>query len=71
MTAKQYRIAIAKLGLSQRAAAKFFGVNERTSRRWAKDGPPYSAARFLTAMIVQKISPAELDHSIDRFSWRS
>jgi DNA-binding transcriptional regulator YiaG len=35
MTPAEYRTAIAKLGLSQRGAALFLGVNERTSRSWA------------------------------------
>lgn len=57
MTAKQYRAAIAKLGLSQRAAAKFFGVNERTSRRWAKDGAP-SVVEMLLQILKENRDPA-------------
>jgi hypothetical protein len=34
MTPKQYVDAIDRLGLSQRAAGRFLGVDERQSRRW-------------------------------------
>lgn len=53
MTPKQYAEAISRLGLSQRAAAKFLGVDERTSRKWiAGDSRiPESAAKLLRLMI--------------------
>jgi DNA-binding transcriptional regulator YiaG len=54
MTPDQYRDAIEQLGLSQVAAAKLLGVDERTSRRWAngeRDVPP-PAARFLRYLIA-------------------
>lgn len=34
MTARQFKAAIKKLGISQRSYAKHLGVNERTVRRW-------------------------------------
>lgn len=40
MTPDTYRAAIAALNLSQRAAAKVIGVNERTSRTYAAHGVP-------------------------------
>jgi DNA-binding transcriptional regulator YiaG len=54
MTADEYRAAIETLGLSQVAASKLLGVDERTSRRWAngeRDVPP-PAARFLKYLIA-------------------
>jgi transposase len=36
MTPKQYTDALARLGLSQRAAARILFVDEQTSRRWAR-----------------------------------
>jgi len=54
MTADQYRAAIETLGLSQIAAARLLGVDERTSRRWAngeRDIPP-PAERFLRYLIA-------------------
>lgn len=35
MTAKQFRVMLTKLQMSQRGVARLFRVNERTSRRWA------------------------------------
>jgi hypothetical protein len=40
MTPDAYRAAIAALNLSQRAAARVIGVNERTSRTYAAHGVP-------------------------------
>jgi len=35
MTANEYRAALARLGLTQGAAARLLGVEPRTSERWA------------------------------------
>jgi DNA-binding transcriptional regulator YiaG len=54
MTPDEYRTAIETLGLSQIAAARLLGVDERTSRRWAtgeRDVPP-PAQRFLRYLIA-------------------
>lgn len=54
MTSDDYRQAIAALGLTQGAAARLLGVDERTSRRWAngeRDIPP-PAERFLRYLIA-------------------
>lgn len=63
MTALQYRDALKRLGLSQRAAGAFLGVNERTSRSWALDEAPVpeSVAKLLRIMIKLKLSPSEFD----------
>jgi DNA-binding transcriptional regulator YiaG len=56
VTADEYRSAIERLGLSQVAAAKLLGVDDRTSRRWAsgeRDVPP-PAARFLRYLIATR-----------------
>lgn len=56
MTADEYRASIETLGLSQVAAAKLLGVDDRTSRRWAtgeRDVPP-PAARFLRYLIATR-----------------
>ena len=59
MTPHQYATAIAKLGLSQRGAARFLGVGERTSRRWiAGEAPvPQAVAMLLRLMIRIHLSP--------------
>ena len=54
MTADEYREAIEQLGLTQSAAARLLGVDDRTSRRWAcgeRDIPP-PAERFLRYLIA-------------------
>lgn len=62
MTPKQYAEAIERLGLSQRAAGKFLGVDERTSRKWiAGDSRiPESAAKLLRLMVRLKLNPDEV-----------
>lgn len=40
MTKKQYRKALKDLGLTQVAAAKLFGINPRTSRKYALGESP-------------------------------
>lgn len=54
MTPDEYRETIEKLGLTQSAAARLLGVDDRTSRRWAcgeRDIPP-PAQRFLRYLIA-------------------
>ncbi len=63
MTPKQYADAIEKLGLSQRGAGRFLGVDERTSRKWiAGDARiPESAAKLLRLMVRLKIKPEDVE----------
>lgn len=61
MTAKQYRAAIEQLGLSQRSAARFLRIDERTSRRWAAEGAPPHVGLLLRLMIERGIKPEEVD----------
>jgi DNA-binding transcriptional regulator YiaG len=62
MTANQYRAAIEKLGLSQRGAARFLGVDERSSRRWAlgESAIPEAVAKLLRLMVRLDLSPADV-----------
>jgi DNA-binding transcriptional regulator YiaG len=62
MTPKQYAAAIEALGLSQRAAGVFLGVDERTSRRWVlgESAIPESVAKLLRLMVRLKISPDDV-----------
>lgn len=57
MTPDEYRAAIKVLRLSQNAAARFFGVHEVTGRRWASEGPPAPAAKFLRLMLALQLTP--------------
>lgn len=62
MTPTQYADAIDRLGLSQRAAGSFLGVDERQSRRWiaGDSAVPESVAKLLRLMIRLKIKPDEV-----------
>jgi hypothetical protein len=62
MTPKQYIEAIARLDLSQRAAGKFFKVDERTSRRWVSGDSaiPESVAKLLRLMIRLDLKPEDV-----------
>lgn len=62
MTPNQYRAALEKLGLSQRGAAIFLGVDERTSRRWiAGDASiPKSVELILRLMVKLNLKPDDL-----------
>lgn len=62
LTPKQYVEAIDRLGLSQRDAGAFLGVDERQSRRWvAGDSAiPESVAKLLRLMVRLNLSPSEV-----------
>lgn len=61
MTANQYRAALAKLGLSQVGAARLFGVNDVTSRRWAKSGVSGTVAILLRLLLAKKITVEDIE----------
>jgi hypothetical protein len=69
MTANQYKAAIDRLGLTQVGAARFLGVDERTSRRWIADERPVPepVARFLRFMIAAKVTPEEVEKALSRY----
>lgn len=61
MTANQFRVAIAKLGLSQEAAGEFMGRSARQGQRWANGDPiPESVAKLLRLMIRLNLSPGDV-----------
>lgn len=61
MTPTQFADAIARLGLSQRGAGKFLGVDERTSRKWiAGDARiPKAVGKLLRIMMRLKLNPQD------------
>jgi DNA-binding transcriptional regulator YiaG len=61
LTPRQLQHAIDQLGLSQRAAARFLGIDERTMRKWiaGKARVPESAAKLLRLMIRLKLKPED------------
>jgi transcriptional regulator with XRE-family HTH domain len=62
MTPQQYLDAIERLGLSQRSAGEFLGVNERTSRRWVsgQSPVPISVEKLLRLMLKLGIDPEDI-----------
>jgi hypothetical protein len=65
VTPKQYAEAITRLGLSQRSAGKFLGVDERTSRKWVAGDSriPESVALLLRLMVRLKLTPDDVKQS--------
>jgi DNA-binding transcriptional regulator YiaG len=63
MTPAQYAFAISRLGLSQRAAGKFLGVDERTSRKWIAGHSriPEAVGKLLRLMVRLKLQPQEVE----------
>jgi hypothetical protein len=59
MNAKQYREAIAKLALSQQAAATWLGIAPRTSQNYAlgETRTPEPVAKLLRLVLARKIDP--------------
>lgn len=68
MTKHEYRKAITTLGLSQVAAARFLGIGQRTSRRWAAgdDTPDPRAEMVLRIMLKYNIDVAAVDKLMGR-----
>lgn len=53
MTASEYRAALAELGLTQTAAAAWFGVSLKTAQRYALEGyGPSPLARRVLALVL-------------------
>jgi hypothetical protein len=62
MTAKQFQNAIDRLGLSQVGAARLFGSDPRTARRWAigERSVPEPVAIILRLMLAGKITADDI-----------
>jgi len=62
MTAKQFQAAIDRLGLSQVGAARLFGSDPRTARRWSigERSVPEPVAIILRLMIAGKITADDI-----------
>jgi len=63
MTAKQFQSAIDRLGLSQVGAARLFGADPRTARRWAlgERSIPEPIAILLRLMLAGKITAHDIE----------
>jgi hypothetical protein len=61
VTANQYRAALDKLGLSQGAAAEFFGISPRASHGYANGAPiPEPIAKLLRLMVRLELNPKDV-----------
>jgi hypothetical protein len=66
MTANQFRSALDRLGLTQVGAAKLFGVNDTTVRRWARHGVEGTAVILLRLMVAGKITAEDIERAQSR-----
>jgi hypothetical protein len=61
MTGPQYKTALAALGMTQAAAAKFFKVSLRTANIWANGGAiPEAVAKLLRLMVRLGLKPQDV-----------
>lgn len=63
MTPAQYREALARLSLTQVAAARLLGVQDRTSRRWARQGVRGAAVILLRLLLAGRITPKDINYA--------
>jgi hypothetical protein len=64
MTAAQYRDALARLNLTQAAAAQLLGIDDRTSRRWAQNGVNGGSEQILLRLLLTgRITPADIHYA--------
>ena len=65
MTSTQFRAALDRLALSQRGAARLFGADERTARRWALGERPIpsTVAILLRLMVAGKLIPKDIEEA--------
>jgi hypothetical protein len=62
MTPAQYRDAIAHLGLTQVAAGRLLGIDDRTSRRRARTGVRGTCEILLRLLLTGRITPADINY---------
>ena len=63
MTANQFRTALGRLELSQLGAARLFGADGRTARRWAlgERSIPPTVAILLKLLVAGKITTKDIE----------
>jgi hypothetical protein len=68
MTPKQYKAAIAQLGLSQERAGLFFGESPRQGQRWALGERPIPVGVIIavTMMLEHGKMPADFNKLLGR-----
>jgi hypothetical protein len=65
MTPKQFSAALDRLGLSQLGAARLFGVDGRSARRWVagERAVPETVAILLRLMLAGKITADDVERA--------
>jgi hypothetical protein len=63
MTPAQYRDALARLDLTQVAAARLLGIDDRTSRRWAQYGTHGPSEILLRLLLTGRLRPADIHYA--------
>lgn len=61
MTPAEFREALQCLGLTQRAAAAWYGVTLPTLQSWRRKGPTPPAERLTRLVLALGRTPAEID----------
>jgi len=61
MTGKEYKAAIAQLGLSQQAAGVWLGLSKRTGQTYAEVGAPKQTAMLLRLLLKYGLTPEQCD----------
>jgi hypothetical protein len=63
MTARQYRAALAALGLTQNGVGELLGVHKGSGRRWAAHGVTGPAAILLRLLETGKVKVQDVDEA--------
>jgi hypothetical protein len=63
ITPTQYRTALARLDLTQVAAARLLGIGDRTSRRWARHGIRGTGEVLLRLLLAGRITPSDINYA--------
>ena len=61
MTSRQYRAALAALGLTQNEFGELLGVHKGSGRRWAVNGVTGPAAILLRLLEAGKVRTKDID----------
>jgi hypothetical protein len=63
MSPAQFRDALTRLGLTQVAAARLLGIDDRTSRRRARYGTHGTSEILLRLLMTGRIRPADIHYA--------
>jgi len=61
MSAPDFRAALARLGMTQRAFARYVRANERTVRRWAEGAQDIPGWVPVMLALMERVSPAVVE----------